>query len=147
MRFRAHIDGAARGNPGPAGAGVFVEAEDGRPAEEHFEALGRQTNNVAEYRALLLALKRAQERGASEVAIASDSLLLVEQMRGRFRVKAPHLQPLFSRGSPAREGVRALLHPPRPPRAERGGRPAGQSRRRRELAMSAAPARTSATDR
>ena len=96
MRFRAHIDGAARGNPGPAGAGVFVEAEDGLPAEEHFEALGRQTNNVAEYRALLLALRRAQERGASEVAIASDSLLLVEQMRGRFRVKAPHLQPLFA---------------------------------------------------
>ncbi len=96
MRFRAHIDGAARGNPGPAGAGVFVEAEDGLPAEEHFEALGRQTNNVAEYRALLLALRRAHERGASEVAIASDSLLLVEQMRGRFRVKAPHLQPLFA---------------------------------------------------
>lgn len=95
MRFRAHIDGAARGNPGPAGAGVFVEAEEDRPAEEHFEALGRQTNNVAEYRALLLALRRAQERGASEVAISSDSLLLVEQMRGRFKVKAPHLQPLF----------------------------------------------------
>ena len=51
---------------------------------------------MAEYRALLLALKCAQERGASEVAIASDSLLLVEQMRGRFRVKAPHLQPLFA---------------------------------------------------
>ncbi|HEY1249999.1 MAG TPA: ribonuclease HI family protein [Thermoanaerobaculia bacterium] len=96
MRFRAHIDGAARGNPGPAGAGVFVEEEDGLPAEELFEALGRTTNNVAEYRALLLALRRAQERGASEVAIASDSLLLVEQMRGRFRVKAPHLQPLFA---------------------------------------------------
>ncbi|HEY2797565.1 MAG TPA: ribonuclease HI family protein [Thermoanaerobaculia bacterium] len=96
MRFRAHIDGAARGNPGPAGAGVFVEGEDGLPAEEHFEALGHATNNVAEYRALLLALRRAQERGASEVAIASDSLLLVEQMRGRFRVKATHLQPLFA---------------------------------------------------
>jgi ribonuclease HI len=96
MRFRAHIDGAARGNPGPAGAGVFVDAEEGLPAEEHFEALGRATNNVAEYRALLLALRRAQERGASDVAISSDSLLLVEQMRGRFRVKAAHLQPLFA---------------------------------------------------
>ena len=51
---------------------------------------------MAEYRALLLALRRAQERGDSDVAIASDSLLLVEQMRGRFRVKAPHLQPLFA---------------------------------------------------
>jgi ribonuclease HI len=96
VRFRASIDGAARGNPGPAGAGVFVEAEEDRPAEEHFEALGRTTNNVAEYRALLLALKRAQERGASEVAINSDSLLLVEQMHGRYKVKAPHLQPLFA---------------------------------------------------
>ncbi len=96
MRFRAHIDGAARGNPGPAGAGVFVEAEEDLPAEELFEPLGRATNNVAEYRALLLALRRAAERGASDVAIASDSLLLVEQMLGRFRVKAAHLQPLFA---------------------------------------------------
>jgi ribonuclease HI len=96
MRFHAHIDGAARGNPGPAGAGVFVEAEGDRPAEEHFEALGHTTNNVAEYRALLLALKRAEEQEATEVAIASDSLLLVEQMSGRYRVRAPHLQALFA---------------------------------------------------
>jgi len=96
MRFRASIDGAARGNPGPAGAGVFVEAEEGSPAEEHFEPLGKTTNNVAEYRALLLALRRAKERGASDVAIASDSLLLVEQMKGRFKVKAAHLVPLVA---------------------------------------------------
>jgi len=96
MKFRAHVDGAARGNPGPAGAGVYVHAEDGLPAEEHFEALGRATNNVAEYRALLLALDRAQRRGATDVMIESDSLLLVEQMLGRFRVKAAHLQPLVA---------------------------------------------------
>ena len=96
MRFRAHIDGAARGNPGPAGAGVYVEAEADQPAEEHFEALGCATNNVAEYRALLLALKRAKERGALDVTIASDSLLLVEQVLGRYKVKAPHLQPLVA---------------------------------------------------
>jgi ribonuclease HI len=95
MKFRAHIDGAARGNPGPAGAGVYVEAEDSMPAEELFEALGHQTNNVAEYSALLLALRRAEQRGAAEVAIASDSLLLVQQMLGRYKVKAPHLIPLF----------------------------------------------------
>ena len=95
MRFRASIDGAARGNPGPAGAGVYVEAETGHPAEEHFEALGKTTNNVAEYRALLLALRRAQERGAREIEIRSDSLLLVEQLSGRYKVKAPHLKPLF----------------------------------------------------
>jgi ribonuclease HI len=96
VKFRAHIDGAARGNPGPAGAGVYVHAEEGIPPEEHFEALGRQTNNVAEYRALLLALEHAAKRGATDVMIESDSLLLVEQMLGRFRVKAAHLQPLFA---------------------------------------------------
>ncbi|MEP6994504.1 MAG: ribonuclease HI family protein [Acidobacteriota bacterium] len=106
MKFRAHIDGAARGNPGSAGAGVYVEAEEDTPAEEHFEALGHQTNNVAEYRALLLALRRAQERGASDVAIASDSLLLVEQMLGRFKVKAPHLQVLFAEAYRRAKGFR-----------------------------------------
>jgi ribonuclease HI len=96
MTFRAFIDGAARGNPGPAGAGVYVEASEGRPAEEHFRALGRATNNVAEYTALLVALEVAEARGAREVEILSDSLLLVEQLRGRFKVKAEHLKPLFA---------------------------------------------------
>jgi len=96
MRFRAFIDGAARNNPGPAGAGVYVEAEDDRPAEELFEPLGSTTNNVAEYRALLLALTRAEEVGAQEVEIFSDSRLLVEQVNGRFRIKAGHLKPLLS---------------------------------------------------
>ena len=115
MRFRAHIYGAARGNPGPAGAGVFVEAEDGLPAEEHFEALGHATNNVAEYRALLLALKRAEEKGATEVSIASDSLLLVQQMLGRYRVRAPNLQPLFVDALRRAKGFRrfAIAHVPR----------------------------------
>jgi probable phosphoglycerate mutase len=96
MTFRAFIDGAARGNPGPAGAGVYVEASEGREAEEHFRALGRTTNNVAEYRALLLALECAEARTEAEVAILSDSLLLVEQMQGRFKVKAEHLKPLHA---------------------------------------------------
>lgn len=94
VRFRAYIDGAARGNPGPAGAGVYVEAEADRPAEELFEPLGQATNNVAEYRALLLALTRAEELGAGEVELFSDSRLLVEQVNGNFRVKAEHLKPL-----------------------------------------------------
>ena len=107
-RFRAHIDGAARGNPGAAGAGVFVhaESEEGLPAEELFEALGIATNNVAEYSALLLALRRAEERGAQDVAIASDSLLLVEQMLGRFKVRAPHLKPLFAEAYRRAKGFR-----------------------------------------
>ena len=115
MKFHAHVDGAARGNPGPAGAGVHVEAEPELPEEEHFEALGKTTNNVAEYRALLLALRRAEERGATEVSIASDSLLLVEQMRGRYRVKAPHLQPLFAEALARAKRFRrfAIAHVPR----------------------------------
>jgi ribonuclease HI len=115
MRFRAFIDGAARGNPGPAGAGVYVSAEGEQPAEEHFEALGRATNNVAEYRALLLALKRAEERGATEVSIASDSLLLVQQMLGRYKVRAPHLQPLFADAYRRAKAFRrfAISHVPR----------------------------------
>ena len=96
MLFRAYIDGAARGNPGPAGAGVYVEPDGNRPAEELFEPLGIQTNNVAEYSALLLALTRAGELGADEVELRSDSRLLVEQVNGNFRVKAEHLKPLVS---------------------------------------------------
>ncbi|HSD71446.1 MAG TPA: ribonuclease HI family protein [Thermoanaerobaculia bacterium] len=96
MRFRAWIDGAARGNPGPAGAGVFVEPEHGRPALEFYEPLGSTTNNVAEYRALLLALERAEYAGADEVEIRSDSRLLVEQLRGNFKIRAEHLKPLLA---------------------------------------------------
>ncbi len=98
MKVVAFIDGAARGNPGPAGAGAYFVAGE-QPAGEFFEALGRATNNEAEYRALLLALGEAERRGATEVAIFSDSLLLVEQVNGRFRIKAENLKPL------AREAV------------------------------------------
>lgn len=115
MIFRASIDGAARGNPGPAGAGVHIEADGETPAEEHFEALGHTTNNVAEYRALLLALRRADERGASDVVISSDSLLLVQQMLGRYKVKAEHLKPLVSQAHRLSKRFRrfAIRHIPR----------------------------------
>jgi ribonuclease HI len=107
MKFRAFIDGAARGNPGPAGAGVWVEPVGESGPEEHFEALGRATNNVAEYRALLMALTRAKELGAEEVELFSDSLLLVEQINGRYRVKADHLKPMVSE---ALHRARAFRH-------------------------------------
>jgi ribonuclease HI len=115
MRFRASIDGAARGNPGPAGAGVHVEAVDGRPAEELVAALGKATNNVAEYSALLLALARAAEMGAETVEILSDSLLLVQQVNGVFKVKAPHLIPLVSDAVRRAKGFRrfSIRHVPR----------------------------------
>ena len=115
MTVRAHIDGAARGNPGPAGAGVFIEAEEDRPAEELFESLGRATNNVAEYRALLLALRRAKELGAEIVEVLSDSLLLVQQVNGVFKVKAPHLIPIVSDAVRRAKGFRrfSIRHVPR----------------------------------
>ena len=94
MRFRASIDGAARGNPGPAGAGVYIEAVDGRPAEELFEALGRATNNVAEYRALLLGLARARALGATEVELVNDSELIAKQIQGVYKVKHAAMRPL-----------------------------------------------------
>lgn len=106
MKFRAYIDGAARGNPGPAGAGVWVEPRGVDGAEEHFEALGRTTNNVAEYRALLMALARAAEIGAEEVEIFSDSELLVRQINGRYRVKAEHLKPLAQEAVGRAKGFR-----------------------------------------
>jgi ribonuclease HI len=115
MRVRAHIDGAARGNPGPAGAGVYIEPEDGKPEEELFEALGKTTNNVAEYRALLLALRRAEELGADTVDVLSDSLLLVQQVNGTFKIKAPHLIPLVSEAVRRAKSFRrfSIRHVPR----------------------------------
>lgn len=115
MKFLAYIDGAARGNPGPAGAGVYVEPDGNRPAEELFEPLGNQTNNVAEYSALLLALTRAEELGAQDVEIRSDSKLLVEQVNGRYKVNAVHLKPLVSDAVRRAKAFRrfSLRHVPR----------------------------------
>jgi ribonuclease HI len=93
----AYIDGGARGNPGPAGYGVRIEQPDGTAIEEFCEAIGVATNNVAEYRGLVAALEWAKQRGYKKVHVRSDSLLLVQQMLGRFKVKHPGLQPLYAR--------------------------------------------------
>jgi ribonuclease HI len=95
----AYVDGGARGNPGPAGYGVRVEQPDGTLIEEFCEAIGVATNNVAEYRALIAALEWAKRHGRGPVHVRSDSLLLVQQMRGRFRVKHAGLQPLHGKAS------------------------------------------------
>jgi ribonuclease HI len=89
-----HIDGASRGNPGEAGFGVFVTAEDGREKASLYGYLGRASNNVAEYQALLHALRYALGRGARRVRVFSDSELVVKQMDGRYRVKHPDMVPL-----------------------------------------------------
>lgn len=93
----AYIDGGARGNPGPAGFGVRVEQPDGTLVEEFAEAIGVATNNVAEYRGLLAALEWAKTHGHRELHVRSDSLLLVQQMRGVFKVKNAGLQPLHAK--------------------------------------------------
>jgi ribonuclease HI len=93
----AYIDGGARGNPGPAGFGVRIEQPDGTLVEEFHEAIGTATNNVAEYRALVAALEWAKSHGHRELHVKSDSLLLVQQMLGNYKVKNPGLQPLYAK--------------------------------------------------
>jgi ribonuclease HI len=93
--LRLHVDGASRGNPGEAGFGVHVASADGETIAGLYGYLGRATNNVAEYQALLHGLRFALERGARDVRVFSDSELLVRQLAGRYRVKNPGLQPLF----------------------------------------------------
>lgn len=96
----AHIlrtDGAARGNPGPAGIGVVLEDPSGKPIEKLARGIGRATNNVAEYTALVEGLELALSRGVERLIVVSDSTLLVEQMRGVFKVRSPGLKPLHSR--------------------------------------------------
>jgi len=93
----ASIDGGARGNPGPAGYGVRIERPDGTLVEEFFESIGVATNNVAEYRGLLAALEWARARGFRALHVRSDSLLLVQQMLGNYKVKNAGLQPLHAK--------------------------------------------------
>jgi len=93
----AFIDGGARGNPGPAGYGVHIVDADGRVLDELHGGLGVATNNVAEYNGLLAALHWAKEHGHTTLHIKADSLLIVEQMRGNYKVKHPGLQPLHAR--------------------------------------------------
>src|SRR5207302_7630686 len=93
----AYIDGGARGNPGPAGFGVRIENPDGTVVDEFSESIGVATNNVAEYRGLLAALEWARAHGSPSVRVRSDSLLLVQQMLGNYKVKHPGLQPLHAK--------------------------------------------------
>jgi ribonuclease HI len=95
LAFVVNIDGGARGNPGPAGWGAVIRSHDGTPAAELLGSLPHATNNVAEYHALLAALSWCAGQGASTVHVLSDSLLLVQQMKGAYRVKNDGLKPLY----------------------------------------------------
>lgn len=94
---RVYTDGAARGNPGPAGAGARLEDASGQVLSEARRFLGEATNNVAEYSALVLGLERAAEIGATSVEIRADSELLVKQMRGEWKIKNAALRTLARR--------------------------------------------------
>ena len=101
MSDRPHViincDGAARGNPGPAGAGAVIVDEAGSVLVEVAEGLGETTNNVAEYTAAIRGLEEAERLGAGSVVLRSDSQLLINQLTGRYRVKTEHLVPLHRR--------------------------------------------------
>lgn len=96
--FLVHVDGACSGNPGPAAAAVIIRnAEDGTVVYEEAKYLGRATNNVAEYRALLIALEKLLALRAEAAVVHTDSELMVRQLSGDYKVKAPHLKFVFSR--------------------------------------------------
>jgi ribonuclease HI len=104
MKVIVHVDGGARGNPGPAAAACVISSPEGELLGEHAELLGRATNNVAEYRALLLGLARARELGASEVEVVGDSELIAKQVQGVYKVKHPAMRPLYLEAMEALRG-------------------------------------------
>jgi len=95
--YTANIDGAARGNPGPASYGVVIRRPDGRTHESLGKYIGRHTNNVAEYYALIAALDYAAANGIKRLRVYSDSQLIVNQIKGLYKVKHPDLRPLHER--------------------------------------------------
>jgi len=101
MKVVVHVDGGARGNPGPAAAACVITSVDGQPLGEHAQLLGRTTNNVAEYRALLLGLERARELGADEVEVIGDSELIAKQVRGEYKVKNADMRDLHAQAMAA----------------------------------------------
>ncbi len=106
--YTANIDGAARGNPGPASYGVVVKRPDGRPLESLGKYIGRHTNNVAEYYALIAALDYAVAKGIRRLRVHSDSQLIVNQMKGLYKVKHPDLRPLHERAKKQAAGLEAF---------------------------------------
>ena len=94
--WQIRTDGAARGNPGPAGIGVVLLDPEGKVVDERAKGIGWATNNVAEYQALIVGLQLAKSHGVDRLAVFSDSTLMVEQMKGKWKVKHAGLKPLFA---------------------------------------------------
>lgn len=106
--FRANIDGAARGNPGPAAYGVVIRDARGQVIATFKKYIGRFTNNVAEYYGLIAALDYAQSHGLRALRVESDSELMVKQMRGQYKVKSGDLRPLFERARKMSQGIESF---------------------------------------
>ena len=106
--YTANIDGAARGNPGPASYGLVLRRPDGTPLESLGKYIGRHTNNVAEYYALIAALDYAVANGIKRLRVQSDSQLIVNQIKGLYKVKHPDLRPLHERAKKLAAGLEAF---------------------------------------
>jgi ribonuclease HI len=104
MKLVVHVDGGARGNPGPAAVGVVVSTPEGEVLDEVGRTIGVATNNVAEYRGLLLGLERARALGADEVEVVNDSELIARQVSGDYKVKHAGLRPLHQEALAALQG-------------------------------------------
>jgi ribonuclease HI len=117
VRVVVHVDGGSRGNPGPAAAAAVITSPEGDVLDEAAVTIGRATNNVAEYRGLLLGLERARALGATEVDVFNDSELIAHQVNGRYKVKHADMKPLHAEALGALRGFeRWSLRPV--PRAE-----------------------------
>jgi catechol 2,3-dioxygenase len=119
-KLTVNVDGGARGNPGPAAIGAVVRGEGGEVLEERGERIGTATNNVAEYKALLLGIERAAALGAEELELLGDSLLIVKQVRGEYKVKDSTLRELHGEVKRALRGFKrwSISHVPRAENAE-----------------------------
>src|SRR5258706_8054102 len=106
--YRANIDGGSRGNPGPASYGVVIRDPKGEVIARLKKYIGRMTNNVAEYYALIAALDYAQSNNIRALRVESDSELLVKQMRGQYKVKSADLKPLFERAKKMSKAIPAF---------------------------------------
>ncbi|MGA2756855.1 MAG: ribonuclease HI family protein [Solirubrobacteraceae bacterium] len=107
MRVVVHVDGGSRGNPGPAAGAAVISTPEGERLAQASELLGVATNNVAEYRGLLLGLRRASELGATDVELINDSELVAKQLSGVYKVKHPDMRPLHAQAIAA---LRAFEH-------------------------------------
>jgi ribonuclease HI len=107
VKVVVHGDGGARGNPGPAAAGAVVSEPGGEVLDAAAELLGIASNNVAEYRGLLLGLARARALGATEVEVVNDSELVAKQVNGQYKVKHAAMRPLYLEAMEALRGFEA----------------------------------------